>query len=44
MATTDEHNLFLHWQHHSSDITRQTLRRLYDETLAGKDGFDKMTI
>jgi hypothetical protein len=36
--------LFLHWQYHPNDITRQQLRRLYNETLAGKDGFDKMTI
>jgi hypothetical protein len=27
-----------------SDITRQTLRRVYDEMLAEKDGFDKKTI
>jgi hypothetical protein len=43
-STTDERTLFLHWQYHPNDITRQQLRRLYDETLAGKDGFDKMTI
>jgi hypothetical protein len=41
MTTTNERTLFLHWQYHPSDITRQTLCRLYDETLAGKDGFDK---
>jgi hypothetical protein len=43
-STTDERTLFLHRQYHTSDIARQQLRRLYDETLAGKDGFDKMTI
>jgi hypothetical protein len=44
MATTDKRTLFLHKQYHPSDITRQTLRRLYDKTLAGIDGFNKMTI
>jgi hypothetical protein len=44
MTTKNERTLFLHWTYHPSDITRQTLRCLYDETLAGKDGFDKMTI
>jgi hypothetical protein len=44
VSTTDEGTLFLPWQYHTNDITRQELRRLYDETLAGKDGFDKMTI
>jgi hypothetical protein len=44
MTTTNERTLFLHWKYHPRDITQQTLHRLYDETLAGKDGFDKMTI
>jgi hypothetical protein len=44
VSTTNKRTLFLHWQYHPNDITRQELRRLYDETLAGKDGFDKMTI
>jgi hypothetical protein len=44
MTTTNERTLFFRWQFHPRDNTRQTVRRLYDETLAGKDGFDKMTI
>jgi hypothetical protein len=44
VATREEHTLFLHWQYHPKDITRQTIRRLYDETLAGIDGFEKMMI
>jgi hypothetical protein len=43
-STTNERTLFLHWQYHPNDITGQQLRRLYDETLARKDGFDRMTI
>jgi hypothetical protein len=43
-SATNKRTLFLHWQYHPNDITRQALRRLYDETLAGKDGFDKITI
>jgi hypothetical protein len=44
MSATNKRTLFLHWKYHPNDITRQALRRLYGETLAGKDGFDKMTI
>jgi hypothetical protein len=44
MSAANKRTLFLHWQYHPNGITRQTLRRLYDKTLAGKDGFDKMTI
>jgi hypothetical protein len=44
VATKEERTLFLHWQYHPKDITRQTLRRLYGESLAGIDGFEKMTI
>jgi hypothetical protein len=44
VSTTNKRTLFLHWQYHPNDIIQQELRRLYDETLAGKDGFDKMTI
>jgi hypothetical protein len=44
VATKEEHTLFLHWQYHPKDITRQTLGRLYDETLKEIDGFKKMTI
>jgi hypothetical protein len=42
--TTNERTLFLHWQYHPNDITRQELRRIYNETLAEKDGFDKMNV
>jgi hypothetical protein len=40
----EERTLFLHWQYHPKDITRQNLRRIYDETLAEISGFEKMTI
>jgi hypothetical protein len=40
----EEQTLFLHWQYHPKDITRQTLRHLYDETMAGVSGFEKMVI
>jgi hypothetical protein len=46
VAKKEECTLFLHWQHwqyHPEDI-RQTLQRLYDETLAGISGFEKMMI
>jgi ribosomal protein L44E len=43
VAKKEVRTLFLHWQYHPKDITRQTLRRLYDETLAGISGFEKMT-
>jgi hypothetical protein len=44
VAKKEERTLFLHWQYHPKDITRQNLRRIYDETLAGISGFEKMTI
>jgi hypothetical protein len=44
MLTADEHAPFLHWRYHPKYTTRQTRHCLYDETLAGKDGFDKNTI
>jgi hypothetical protein len=44
VAKKEERTLFLHWQYHPKYITLQTLRRLYEETLAGISGFEKMTI
>jgi hypothetical protein len=44
MTTTNERTLFLHWYYHPIDITRQTLRHLYNKSLPGTDGFYKMTI
>jgi hypothetical protein len=44
ISATKKRTLFLNWQYHPNDITQHTLHQLYDDTLAGKDGFDKMTI
>jgi hypothetical protein len=41
---TSAKTLFIHWQYHQYDINRTVLRRLYDETLKGFDGFDAMTV
>jgi hypothetical protein len=43
VAKKEEGTLFLHWQYHPKDITHQPPRRLYNETLAGISGFEKMT-
>jgi hypothetical protein len=41
---TSTKTLFIHWQCHPYDVDRKVLRRLYDETLKGFDGFDAMTV
>ena len=42
--TSATKTLYIHWQYHPHDIDRTVLRRLYDETLKGYDGFDAMTV
>jgi hypothetical protein len=41
---TSTKTLFIHWQYHQYDVDRTVLRRLYDETLKGFDGFDAITV
>jgi hypothetical protein len=36
--------LYLHWQYHPCDITKNAIRKAYTTTLMGKDGFDNMRI
>jgi hypothetical protein len=42
--TSDTKTLYLHWQYHPCDITKNAIRKAYNKTLMGIDGFDKMTI
>jgi hypothetical protein len=36
--------LFIHWKFHPSDISRNTIRNIYNNTLRGHDNFDNMKI
>jgi hypothetical protein len=37
-------SLFIQWQFHHYDINRTAIRRIYNKTLQGHDGFDAMTV
>jgi hypothetical protein len=42
--TNNTKTLYLHWQYHPCDITKNAIRKAYSTTLMGKDGFDNMRI
>jgi hypothetical protein len=45
LTTTDsEDTLFIHWRYHPSDINKNTIRKIYDNTLKGFDGFKQMRL
>jgi hypothetical protein len=36
--------LCIHWEHHPIDISKNTIRRVYENTLKGIDNFKNMRI
>ena len=43
-ASTTQTPLYLHWEYHPHGITRRDIRHIYDTTLAGHSGFDRMIV
>jgi hypothetical protein len=43
-TTHSDSTLFIHWQYHPSDISKSTLRSIYNKTLQGHDNFNDMRI
>jgi hypothetical protein len=41
---SDTKILYLHWQYHPCDITKNAIWKAYNKTLMGINGFDKMTL
>jgi hypothetical protein len=42
--TDNDSTLYIHWCYHPYDISKQTLRNAYNNTLNGIDGFSQMKI
>ena len=43
-TSNTDNTLFIHWRHHPNDISKKTIRTIYNNTLQGKDTFNHMCI
>ncbi len=43
-TSNTDNTLFIHWRHHPNDISKKTIRTIYNNTLQGKDTFNHMRI
>jgi len=42
--SNNDNTLYIHWRYHPQDISKHTIRNIYNTTLKGTDGFSQMRI